>query len=46
MTDMRSSSPAPSCSPHNREVDVRIYSLDMAVCRLAGTVAAVSVTQQ
>jgi hypothetical protein len=42
----RSSSPAPLRSPRYREVDVRIYSQDMAVCRLAGTVTAVSVTQQ
>jgi hypothetical protein len=46
MRDMESSSPAPLCSPHDREVDVRIYSQDMAVCRLAGTVTAVSVIQQ
>jgi hypothetical protein len=42
----RSSSPAPLRSPHYREVDVRIYSQNMAVCRLAGIVTAVSVTQR
>jgi hypothetical protein len=40
----RSSSPAPSCNPLDREVDVRIYSHDMVMCRLTGTVPAVSVT--
>jgi hypothetical protein len=37
----RSSSPAPHCSPHDWEVDVRIHNRDMAVRRLAGTVTAV-----
>jgi hypothetical protein len=41
----RSSSPAPSCSPLDREVDVRIYSQDMVMCHLTGTVPAVSVTR-
>jgi hypothetical protein len=40
----RSLSPSPSCSPLDREVDVRIYSQDMVMCRLTGTVSAVSVT--
>jgi hypothetical protein len=35
---------APHCSLHSWEVDVRIDSLDMVLCHLAGTVPAVSVT--
>jgi hypothetical protein len=42
----RSSSPAPLYSSLDREVDVRIHSQDTAVCKLACTVTAVSVTQQ
>jgi hypothetical protein len=42
----RSSPPAPHCSLLGWEVGVRILRLDMVVCRLAGTVTAVSVAQQ
>jgi hypothetical protein len=40
----RSSSPAPLCSPLYRETDVRVYSQDVVLCHLTGTVPAVSVT--
>jgi hypothetical protein len=42
----RSPSPAPRCSLHGWEDNVRIHNLDTAVWCLAGTVTAVSVTQQ
>jgi hypothetical protein len=42
----RSPSPAPRCSLHSWEDNVRIHSLDTVVRCLAGTVTAVSVTQQ
>jgi hypothetical protein len=40
----RSPSPAPRCSLHSWEDNVRIHSLDTVVRFLAGTVTAVSVT--
>jgi hypothetical protein len=42
----RSPSPAPRCSLHGWEDSVRIHDPDTIVCRPAGTVTAVSVTQQ
>jgi hypothetical protein len=42
----RSPSPAPRCSLHGWENNVCIHNLDTAVCCVAGTVTAVSVTQQ
>jgi hypothetical protein len=42
----RSPSPTPCCCLHGWEDNVRIYNSDAVVCCLAGTVSAVSVTQQ
>jgi hypothetical protein len=42
----RSPSPAPCRCLHGWEDNVRIYNLDVVVCCPAGTVTAVSVTQQ